>query len=534
MRIESVRLKSYKRFHDLEIRLGSNPSKFVALVGSNGCGKSSVLDGLLFLQSRYQNIGDTSQMDDSYHSLHNSIPINNDNVEIILSTGTFNQVWKEKNKVGKQQTIFSFRSPYRYNSNVKISEIRAVNEISKNNYGASTTVALDGKVEENYRRLLAKFNEYIEKKDVAPSKGREYIIGKLNSALKNCLDLKISSIGNVESDRGTLYFQKSDQTNEFDYNVLSSGEKEVVDILLDLYLRKDDYKDTVFLIDEPELHINTAIQRKLLREIDKLIGPKCQVWIATHSVGFLRALQDDIDDCQIIYFEPDAKFSTSRYVLRPVPKTREQWKKIFQTALEDLTGLVAPRRLVYCEGKAESPDGKERGVDATVYNNIFQEVESDTLFVSSGGESQSEKRSEIALAILKKAFVDVEILVLLDQDIKSGQETTTEHRQEFLRGSNNRRMLKRREIENYLYDKEVLRKYAETNGWNFQEQEFEKAVKDIGKDDVKGMTGKIKSLCGETRSINPKKFKVELSKVITQDMDIFKELHSCIFCTKCK
>ena len=40
---------------------------------------------------------------------------------------------------------------------------------------------------------------------------------------------------------------------------------------MDLYLRKDEYDDTVFLIDEPELHINTSIQRKLLIEIDKLV-----------------------------------------------------------------------------------------------------------------------------------------------------------------------------------------------------------------------------------------------------------------------
>jgi len=75
----------------------------------------------------------------------------------------------------------------------------------------------------------------------------------------------------------------------FEFNVLSAGEKEAVDILLDLYLRKDDYDDTIFLIDEPELHINTAIQRKLLLEINRLVGADCQIWIATHSIGFLRA-----------------------------------------------------------------------------------------------------------------------------------------------------------------------------------------------------------------------------------------------------
>ena len=45
MKIKKIRLKnSYKRFSDLTIDLGDNPKRVVALVGPNGCGKSSVLD----------------------------------------------------------------------------------------------------------------------------------------------------------------------------------------------------------------------------------------------------------------------------------------------------------------------------------------------------------------------------------------------------------------------------------------------------------------------------------------------------------
>ncbi len=49
MLITKLRLKNgYKRFHDLTIDLGETPARIVALVGPNGCGKSSVLDGLLY------------------------------------------------------------------------------------------------------------------------------------------------------------------------------------------------------------------------------------------------------------------------------------------------------------------------------------------------------------------------------------------------------------------------------------------------------------------------------------------------------
>ena len=209
-------------------------------------------------------------------------------------------MWRYKKLFQQGEHNFSFRSPYRYNSEVKIVETRSIPEISLliHNYGASATNALDAKMETNYRRLQAKYSKYRDENDIKPSEARTHIIEELNSALNNCLDLKISSLGEIETGEGTIYFIKPDQPSPFEFNVLSAGEKEVVDILLDLFLRKDVYDDTVFIIDEPELHLNTAIQKKLLIEINKLVGDNCQIWIATHSIGFLRALQDDLsDDC---------------------------------------------------------------------------------------------------------------------------------------------------------------------------------------------------------------------------------------------
>ena len=265
MLITSIKLKNgYKRFKDLTIDLGDNPRRIVALVGPNGCGKSSVIDGMLFHHNAHQTLGNTGAGESRYHSLHNQPNYNHKNVEINFTSGPYKTVRQNKKTLGKETTIFSFRSPYRYNSNVMVSEITSVDEIRLNNYGASTTGALDAKMEMNYRRLQSKYSKYRDENDIKPSEARAHIIGELNRALSNCLDIRISSLGEVQTGQGTIYFEKSDQTDPFEFNVLSAGEKEVVDILLDLYLRQDDFNDTVFLIDEPELHINTAIQRKLL------------------------------------------------------------------------------------------------------------------------------------------------------------------------------------------------------------------------------------------------------------------------------
>jgi hypothetical protein len=228
------------------------------------------------------------------------------------------------------------------------------------------------------------------------------MIGELNNAIGDCLNLKIDNLGDIEAGKGKFYFKKEDTQILFDYHVLSSGEKEVIDILLDLYLRKDEYDDSIYIIDEPELHLNTAIQRKLLIEINKMIPENCQIWIATHSIGFLRALQEELNDIsQIIEFKEENQWASQEYTLTPIVKSRNNWRSIFATALDDLTGLVSPNRIVYCEGRAEPrADGSERGFDAQVFNTIFGEKHPDTLFISSGGNTELDQRSEIAICPL--------------------------------------------------------------------------------------------------------------------------------------
>ncbi len=531
MFIKSVRLKGYKRFHDLTIDLGDKPCRIVALVGPNGCGKSSVLDGLLYLQNNYETVGNTAHFGSEYHSLYRQPNYESKNIEIQFTTGSYREVRNRKNQSGTQNTIFSFRSPYRYNSQVKISETKSVDEIRLNNYGASTASSLDAKMELNYRRLQASYSKYRDENDIRPSEAKFHIIGELNTAIKNCLALEIVDIGEIQTGKGTIYFTKPDQPVPFEYNVLSSGEKEVVDILLDLYLRREDYTDTVFIIDEPELHINTAIQKSLLVEINRLIGGDCQIWVATHSIGFLRALQDNFrDSCQIVHFKSGTDFATSPHTLYQIEPSRKNWLDMFETALDDLTHLVSPRRIIYCEGRAESKDGEERGVDAQVYNNIFMSQYHETLFVSSGGNTEPQQRSQVALAILPKIFSGVEILVLHDRDFASGAPTTETDRKIFLQNNpDNYRVLIRWELENYLYDLEVLKIYCEQNGLDLDETSYFKHVTDIINDSVKDKTGIIKNICGIKGNINRDKFKIQLSKCISPDMEIYRELQRSIF-----
>ena len=155
----------------------------------------------------------------------------------------------------------------------------------------------------------------------------------------------------------------------------------------------------------------------------------------------MRALQDELkDQCEVIFFEPGLKLAAQPATLKPIKKNIENWRRIFATALDDLTGLVSPKRLIYCEGQSKPSAGREAGLDAIVYNTIFNGAYHDTLFISSGGNTELDQRSEVALAILTKVFSDIEIFVLKDRDFASGKQTTQADRDEYLRlnGKNHR------------------------------------------------------------------------------------------------
>lgn len=533
MIIQKLQLKEYKRFHDLTIDLGENPARIIALVGPNGCGKSSVFDSMLYVNNNFFPIGSQGNSRSyTYHSLLHTPGYNYQNVEINFDCGTFEEVFNRKQEKGVQNTIFSFRSSFRYNGELDVRNSQAVSELRTNNYGASSASDLDQRIEQNYRRLKIKYEKYRDDNDIRPSDAKNHIMGELNAAIQQCLSLKIENLGSIDSGQGAIFFSKDDTPGAFSYNVLSSGEKEVVDILLDLYLRKDVFTDSIYIIDEPELHLNTEIQRKLLIEINKMIPENCQIWIATHSIGFLRALQEELNtESQIIKFDEKNKWASQAYVLQPLKKCRSAWQELFQTALDDLTNLVAPKRIIYCEGHDRpSPTGCERGLDASVFNTIFGEKHPETFFVSSGGNTELDQRSDIAILILSKVFKDIEIWVLKDRDMASGKVVDETQRQYYLRNNSaNHRVLKRFELENYLYDKEVLKRYCGENNLAFDDTGYDSYVTDIVNQNIKDGTGRIKSICGINTSINPEVFKKNLAKCIDSTMQIYDELERVIF-----
>ena len=101
MKIKKVQLRNgYKRFHELTIDLGDDPKRIVAPIGPNGCGKSSVLDGMLFHNNAFGPIGNKGNKDHTYHSMTQTPNFNYENVIIEFDEGSFQTLRQQRIQIG--------------------------------------------------------------------------------------------------------------------------------------------------------------------------------------------------------------------------------------------------------------------------------------------------------------------------------------------------------------------------------------------------------------------------------------------------
>ncbi|MEO6668304.1 MAG: AAA family ATPase [Ferruginibacter sp.] len=84
---------------------------------------------------------------------------------------------------------------------------------------------------------------------------------------------------------------------EFNFEEFSDGEKTLFIYVLLFFLLSQNagirLKQSILIIDEPELHLHADAEIELLNSIRKIIGEDGQLWIATHSINILSHVNYD-------------------------------------------------------------------------------------------------------------------------------------------------------------------------------------------------------------------------------------------------
>ena len=113
-------------------------------------------------------------------------------------------------------------------------------------------------------------------------------------------------------------------------------------------------------------------------------------------------------------------------IIEPAEPDHDFWLRHYSVALEDMAKLLAPDRIVLCEGSTEDDDP---GFDGSCYNKIFAREFPRTRFVSVGSATKVEKRIGDLLPILEQIIGGTSILRFRDRDALTPEEIKDKHAQ---------------------------------------------------------------------------------------------------------
>ncbi len=399
----------------------------------------------------------------------------------------------------------------------------------------------DAAVNKNYQRIAGDvFRRVFEHEDGSMTlhQFRESMIGEIRDPVRRLFpDIELNSLSDPLTD-GTFRFTKG-ISQGFAYKNLSGGEKAAFDLILDLVIARRSYDNTIFCIDEPESHMNARLQAELLSVLYDLIPENCQLMLATHSIGMMRRAQDIEAEKpgSVVFLDFGNRDFDHPQVIEPTKPDRVFWKNAYSVALDDLAALVAPSRVVICEGEPltdQSVGSRNISHDAKCYETIFGTEFPETRFVSMGNDREiaGDKRG-LAEALL--SLIDgLEVVRLIDRDDR----TEVEIEEAELQGV---RVLSKRNLESYLLDDEVLQALAESVGRQDQIEELREkkrcliAETEGPEDDLKPLAGKLRVTCKQMLSLTQcgnttmAFMRDTLAPLIRPGMRVYEELKCDIF-----
>ena len=245
-----------------------------------------------------------------------------------------------------------FRSAHRNDPDLNVERLEKFGD-PLDHVRVQRTIDNDAAVVQNYQKLAAQtFGIYGLEEPVMSDAFVESIIGPVRTPVSQLFpDLWLNGLSNPLED-GTFRFTKG-TSKGFHFKNLSGGEKAAFDLVLDLVVAKKAYDDTVFCIDEPELHMNAKIQAELLAVLYELIPENSQLMLATHSIGIMRRAREIGKDKpgSVVFLDFDNRDFDQAVRIKPTVPNRAFWNKAHEIALDDLAALVAPERIVICEGE---------------------------------------------------------------------------------------------------------------------------------------------------------------------------------------
>ena len=209
---------------------------------------------------------------------------------------------------------------------------------------------------------------------------------------------------------GNIKFPVTIGATEHDINELSSGEKEI--LYGYLRLRNSARRDSIILLDEPELHLNPKLIQGLPQFYEKYLVSelKNQMWLVTHSDALLREALTT-PRATVLHMQEAKEGVSAANQLKQVEENKDE-----ELALLELVGDIAGYRP---EGKVIIFEGKNSGFDVRMTSRLFPEYERTMNFIAGGNRAGVERLHKCLEAPTEET--GIKIYSIVDRDKKEAQ-----------------------------------------------------------------------------------------------------------------
>ncbi len=465
MKIKSLQLKNFKRFTDLTLQDIPDNAKLVLLIGSNGSGKSSVFDAFgcaaRVVKAGVTSSGAFSFMNFSDYYDKNKKPFY---IELIDQNNNTHLISQKTSIPSFMPNNFYGRTSFRQVPVLTRKVLGTTSfDIKADNDRPSTFIDRDSRFENDIEKIAGDILGEIFRTNKSSEEIRERYINPINEAFENIFgtqngtQLRLIEVSPpLDGKIANIIFKKGE--SEIHYNLLSAGEKEIFNILINLVARGDYYKDTIFFFDEIDLHLNTKLQYNFLKEvIENWIPDNCQFWTASHSLGFIQYAKD-YENGVIIDFD-DLDFD-KKQTLSPQPKDSLE---IFEIAVSKafIDQVVQGRRIIFSEN-TDTPFYNDLNIANTLF---FVAIDKIDVFHKSKNLKQSG---------------------LIDRDYLSDDEVV-----QIKKDYPNLFLLPYYSFENLLYHPDNLEEYYKALNKPFNKQSYIKQITGIKNDEINYLSAGI-------------------------------------------
>ena len=307
MKIEKVHIKNVKGIKDLELSFKKDDKilDLIVLAGVNGSGKTTILEAIKdFFNNANVNYSNLEKSNVNLAVFFEDFEKNkieeaekySDNFkhalwEFFNTLRSYDYYRKDSNDYYQNQIAKRFDIP------PKIIYVPAENKFEEIQTYSTTLLKkyefiniINSNVIKDIPSYIATRRNYLAtiEEDLTMKEITNKVVDEINGIF-NILELDVKLKG-FSKDEKTMPIFENSAGEEFDINDLSSGEKQL--FLRTLSIKMLEPKNSIILIDEPELSLHPKWQQRII-EVYKKIGENNQIIIATHSPHILGSVSNE-------------------------------------------------------------------------------------------------------------------------------------------------------------------------------------------------------------------------------------------------